>query len=86
MADQPTVTVNLWSGLRRFTGGDLVVPVQAGTIGQMLDALVRAHPGLEPVIEAGISVAVDGEVVTDGLHRAIGPDSEIYLMQRIAGG
>ncbi|GAB4258570.1 MAG: MoaD/ThiS family protein [Pararhodobacter sp.] len=83
---EPIVQVNLWSGLRRFTGGELVVPVQAGTVGRMLDALVRAHPGLEPVIKAGVSVAIDGEVVTDGLHREIGPENEIYLMQRIAGG
>jgi len=80
------VEVHLWSGLRRFTDGVTVVSVEAATVGQMLDALVRAHPGLEPVIEAGVSVAIDGEVVTDGLHRAVGPDSEIYLMQRIKGG
>ncbi|MCB1395723.1 MAG: MoaD/ThiS family protein [Rhodobacteraceae bacterium] len=80
------VEVHLWSGLRRFTDGTTVVSVEAATVGQMLDALVRAHPGLEPVIEAGVSVAIDGEVVTDGLHRAVGPENEIYLMQRIKGG
>lgn len=80
------VEVNLWAGLRRFTDGALVVSVQAETVGQMFAELVKAHPGLEPVIEAGVSVAIDGEVVTDGNHRRIEPGQEIYLMQRIKGG
>ncbi|MCB1410339.1 MAG: MoaD/ThiS family protein [Rhodobacter sp.] len=80
------VEVHLWSGLRRFTDGALVVPVEAETVGQMLDALVRAHPGLKPVIDAGVSVVIDGEVLTGGLHRAVTAQNEIYLMQRIKGG
>lgn len=78
--------VHLWSGLRQFTGGELVVTVEASTIGAMLDALVKAHPALAPVIAAGVSVAVDGEVVASGFHAPIRPDSEVYLMQRIKGG
>jgi len=78
--------VNLWSGLRRFTDGALVVPVEAATIGEMLDALVAAHPRLAPVIEAGVSVAVDGQVVPNSLNHPIKPDSEVYLIRRIKGG
>ena len=80
------VEVNLWSGLRRFTDGELVVNVEAKTVGQMLDALVQAHPGLEPVIEAGVSVALDGEVITNGDHTPISETSEIYLLQQLKGG
>ncbi|MFV0382394.1 MoaD/ThiS family protein [Paracoccus sp. (in: a-proteobacteria)] len=80
------VEVNLWSGLRRFADGEQVVAVEAATIGQMLDALVRRHPGLGPVIEAGVSVAIDGEIVTGGNQVAVPPGSEIYLMQRVKGG
>lgn len=80
------VEVNLWSGLRRFTDGAEVVEVEARTVGQVLDALVAAHPGLGPVIEAGVSVAVDGEVVTGGRQVPVSPDSEVFLMQQIKGG
>lgn len=80
------VEVNLWSGLRRFTDGELVVTVNADTVGKMLDALVAAHPDLEPVIEAGVSVAVDGEMITDGHHHPVKPDSEVFLLQQIKGG
>lgn len=80
------VDVNLWSGLRHFTGGELVVKVEARTIGEMLDALVRAHPALAPAIEAGVSVAVDGEIIADNRSVPVKPGSEIYLLQRIKGG
>ena len=51
--------VNLWSGLRQFTDGELVVRVEANTVGKMLDELISRHPMLEPIIEAGVSVSVD---------------------------
>ena len=47
--------VNLWSGLRQFTDGELVVKVEANTVGKMLDELISIHPKLEPIIEAGVS-------------------------------
>lgn len=79
------VEVNLWSGLRRFTDGDLVIEVEASTVGEMLDALVERHPALGPVIEAGVSVAVDGEIVV-GRHVEIPPGAEVFLIQRVKGG
>ena len=36
--------VNLWSGLRQFTDGELVVKVEANTVGKMLDELISIHP------------------------------------------
>ncbi|SFJ24383.1 MoaD/ThiS family protein [Celeribacter neptunius] len=80
------LTVHLWAGLRRFTGGLEVVTVEASSIGKMLDALVAVYPGLGPIFEAGISVAVDGEIINGGRHRPLAPSNEIYLMQRVKGG
>ena len=79
------VEVNLWSGLRRFTDGHVVVAVEAETVGQALDGLIAAHPGLAPVIEAGVSVAIDGEIV-NGRHVPIPTGAEVFLMQRLKGG
>ena len=36
--------VNLWSGLRQFTDGELVVRVEANTVGKMLDELRLCPP------------------------------------------
>lgn len=78
--------VHLWSSLRRFADGQEVVEVEAATVGQMLDALVKAHPGLEPAVKAGVSVAVDGEVIANNRAAAVAPASEVYLLQRLKGG
>lgn len=80
------VTVNLWSGLRRFTDGEVLqVTVQARTVREMLDGLVAAHPALAPVIKAGVSVSVNG-VIEPSLAATIPDDAEVYLIQRIKGG
>lgn len=80
------VTVNLWSGLRRFTDGELAIQVEAQTIGDMLEALVGKYPGLGPIFEGGISVAVDGDIVPPDTSKPIDDSSEIYLLQQMKGG
>lgn len=80
------VEVNLWSGLKDLTGGKTVVEVEGATVGAILDALVAAHPGLAPVIEAGVSVAVDGEIITGNLFTEVPPGADVFLMQRLKGG
>ncbi len=80
------ITVHLWSGLRRLTDGDLEsVEVDASTVGEALVAVAAQHPGLEPVLAAGVSVVIDGEVSTSR-RQVIQPGSEVYLMQRLKGG
>ena len=80
------VKVNLWSGLRHFTDGQVVVEVEAQTIGHMIDALVGKYPGLGPIFEGGISVAVDGDIVPPDTSKSIDDSSEIYLLQQMKGG
>lgn len=82
----PMVDVNLWSGLRRLTDGASIVTVEASTIGEMLDALGTAHPGVKPILDAGVSVAVNGEIYNGARHRPIEAGDEIFLMQRLKGG
>lgn len=79
------VEINLWSGLRRFAGDQLVISVAGGTVREILDALIIAHPALTPVIKAGVSVSVNGQIVTD-LHSPVAATDEVYLIQRIKGG
>ena len=78
--------VNLWSGLRQFTDGELVVKVKADTVGKMLDELIFIYPNLEPIIKAGVSVSVDGEMVAGANHTPIKSESEIFLLQQFKGG
>ena len=80
------VEVHLWSGLRDVTGGATVVDVDGATVGAVLDALVAAYPGLAPFIEAGVSVAVDGEIINGDRSADVPDGAEIFLMQRLKGG
>ena len=80
------VEVNLWSGLRAFADGKDKVEVDATDVGGILSGLVAAHPGLADAIEAGVSVAVDGRIIVSALNEPVGPDSEVFLMQRLKGG
>jgi len=77
--------VNLWSGLRRFTDGEVVVTVEARTLKEMLDALIVAHPALAQTIKAGVSISLNG-MIEANLAAPIPEGAEIYLIQRIKGG
>ncbi len=82
----PRVQVHLWSALRRHTGGAEVVEVEAATTGQLLEALRRDYPGLGPMIDAGVSVAIDGRIYATSLSQPVTPENEIFILQRIKGG
>ena len=86
MQDRPIVKVHLWSGLRAFTGGQEVVEVPAKNVGDVIQGLVALHPGLEDIIDSGVSVAVDGKVIVSALNEPVVPENEIWLMQRLKGG
>ncbi|PRY24419.1 ThiS family protein [Aliiruegeria haliotis] len=80
------VEVNLWSGLRPLADGKDCVEVEATTVRDMLSALVDAYPGLKPAIDAGVSIAMDGRIVTGGLNETLDGVQEVYLLQRLKGG
>ena len=80
------VKVALWGNLRPFADGNETVEVEAATVGQMLDRLEAAYPGLAPHIEAGVSVSVDGRVIASSLTAPIREDSEVVLLPRLKGG
>ena len=86
MSYQPLIKVHLWSGLRSLVGGQDAVELRAGTIGQMLEALVREYPALKDAVEAGVSVSIDGKIYAQGLTQPVSEDNEIFLLQRIKGG
>ena len=80
------VEVNLWLGLRDLADGNDKVEVDAKNIGELLKGLVEKYPRLEPVVEAGVSVAVDGRLIFNDLTEPISEDSEVYLLQQLKGG
>lgn len=80
------VEVNLWPGLRRFTDGVDKVEVEAKNVGEVLAGLVHKFPELDEIIEAGVSVAVDGKIIASGLTETVRSDSEVFIVQQLKGG
>ena len=80
------VQVNLWAGLRRFADGKDTVEIKAQNVGEILNALENKYPELKEIIEVGVSVSVDGKIITSGLTEPVYEDSEVFLLQQLKGG
>jgi len=78
--------VHLSGNLRQVAGGQAQFEVDARNVRAVLKALVALHPALEPHLEEGIAVAIDGEIYQDAWFADVGPDSEVHIMPRIGGG
>ena len=80
------VQVVIWGSLRRFADDQAEVTVEGRTTKAVLDAISIKHPGLAPIIEQGVSLAIDGGVFKDAWFTPIKPDSEVVLMPLMVGG
>ena len=78
--------VQLWGSLSAAIGGRTEVEIEAGTLRELLDTLARDYPALQPQLERGISVAIDGLIYNDNWFTPIRPDSEVVLLARLKGG
>ena len=80
------VRVKLWGSLRSLAGDREVLELEARTLKEVLDAIARDVPALQPELERGISFAVDGEIYRDSWFVPIDAANEIVLMPRMTGG
>ena len=69
--------------------------IDAATLREAFDAVFRLHPAIrsyilddQQALREHVVVFLDGEPIRDrrGLTDAVGPDSEIYVMQALSGG
>lgn len=80
------VKVNLWGSLKTLASDRDTIEVEAQTIRQIFRALAEQEPGLIPVLETGITVAIDGQIYRDDWFKEVDDDSEVYLLPRMEGG
>ena len=71
---------------RHLVDGDEEAEVQASNVRDLLTRLGERYPALARHLDDGVALAIDGEIHQDALFSPIGPDSEVYLMPKIAGG
>jgi molybdopterin synthase sulfur carrier subunit len=80
------VKVAIWGSLRTATDGRAEVEVDAKNLRELLDQLAEAYPGIQPQIDRGVSVSIDGLIYNDSWFTSVDPDSEVVLLPRIVGG
>jgi molybdopterin converting factor small subunit len=69
-----------------MAGGRTEFEFEASNIREILTGLGEACPRLKPVLEQGVTVAIDGELYRNAWFQPVKPDSEIYILPRMAGG
>ena len=78
--------IALASNLAPYTDGVLELELEVANVRQLFQALGERYPELQAHLEAGIAVAIDGEIYQDALLQPITQDSEVILIAKIAGG
>ena len=78
--------VVLVGNLAQITAGVAEFEISATSVKQLFEKLAELHPALEPHLQEGVAVAIDGQIYQDALFQPIGPTSEVFLLPQIAGG
>lgn len=60
--------------------------VEAATVRALIRELDRRYPGLGTQVDESMAVAIDGVICQDSYLEPIGPNSEVCLIPKIAGG
>jgi molybdopterin converting factor small subunit len=80
------VEVTLWGALGAAAGGRNKLDIEAKDIRELFKKLTEQYPGLEPLIDRGIAVAIDGTIYRDTWSKELPKGAEIFLLPRLAGG
>ncbi len=88
-------TVYIPTPLRRYTGGQSKVTVEASTVGELLQALDRQYPGLAQRLMDGngqvkrfINVFLNDDEIRalQGLETPVSPQDRVSIVPAMAGG
>jgi len=80
------VRVVLWGSLNKLAADRAYYEVEAKNIIELLRSLGNEYPKLKPTFDRGVAVAIEGTLYQDNWFQPIPPDSEVYVLPRLAGG
>ncbi len=80
------VAVTLWGSLAAAAGGKDKLDIEAKDIRELFRKLAEQFPAIEPFIDRGIAVAIDGTIYRDTWSKKLPEGAEIFLLPRLAGG
>jgi molybdopterin converting factor small subunit len=78
--------------MRDLTRGQEWIDVPGRTVGQVIDALDQAHPGIRERLRQGnrldpaVQASVDSRIAVRGLSEPVGEESEVLFLPAVAGG
>ena len=78
--------------MRDLTTGQQRVSIPGGTVGEVIEALDAAYPGMKArlcegeQLDPGIAVSVDGRVAPLGLLAPVDEQSEVHFLPAVSGG
>jgi len=78
--------VKLGGPLMSQAGGATEFEVEAATIRELLARLGELYPQLRPVLDRGVTVAVNGTLYRGAFLAPIPEGAEIYLIPALIGG
>ena len=78
--------VKLGGPLMSQAGGATEFEVEAATIRELLARLGELYPQLRPVLDRGVTVAVNGTLYRGAFLAPIPEGAEIYLIPALVGG
>lgn len=78
--------VKLGGPLMSQAGGRTEFEIEARTIREMLERLKERYPGLAPVLDRGVTVAVNGTIYRGAFLEPVPDGSEVYLLPALVGG
>lgn len=80
------VNVTFISSFRPAMGGAESLEIEATTLRQLMSKLLAQYPRMQKHLDAGIALAVNGEIYRDNWDVEIKGGSEVFLMPRLQGG
>jgi len=80
------VNVSFTSSFSAVFGSSEGFEVEAATLRELMRALIARYPHLQHQVDAGIALAVNGEIYRDDWDVVIPDGAEVFLMPRIQGG
>jgi molybdopterin converting factor small subunit len=80
------VHVILPASMKAAAGGKTAFDIEAANMQEVLARLGADHPQLKPLLERGVSVSINDVIYREPSFHPIPPDSEIYILPRMAGG
>lgn len=77
----------VFSGIMKTAvDGQAEIEMEAKNINQLFNVLERDYPKMQPYIEKGLAVSINGQIYRDSLFQEIPPDAEVVVIPRLAGG